>query len=272
MASYRLLSVSSDAKTVKGTRYGYLTGILYLLPASLSGKNLCPGSSPGCRAACLHYSGRSVAFPVINKGRARKTELFINKPQEFLNNLILDVVNLIKESKIKRFNGKRFKPTIRLNGTSDIDFSKLRIERDALVYPSGKRVNGNKFVGLPKATQKILKKSLKGKNIFEIFPDVQFYDYSKIPARVLNNPYKNYYITFSLSEKNENHAKLIAAAGHNVAVVFNTGKNNPLPNKFWDKEVIVGDDSDLRFLDKKNTIVGLRAKYRAKRDNTGFTK
>lgn len=272
MPDYKLLSVSSDAKTIKGQKYGYLTGILYLQPASLSGKNLCPGSSPGCRAACLNLSGRSVAFPTIHKGRARKTGLFLNKPQVFLNNLILDTIKLIKESKSKRFNGKSFRPNIRLNGTSDIDFSRLRMEGDVLLYPSGRVVSESLFKGLPKSTQKILKTSLKGKNLFEIFPDVQWMDYTKIPGRILKNSYKNYHLTFSLSEKNEEIAKLISNAGHNVAVVFNVDKNNPLPDKFWDREVLAGDAHDLRFLDKKGAIVGLRAKYKAKADKTGFTK
>lgn len=272
MPDYKLLSVSSDAKTMKGQQYDFLTGILYLQPASLSGKNLCPGSSPGCRVACLNLSGRSVAFPTIHKGRARKTELFLNQPQVFLNNLILDTIKLIKESKGKRFNGKSFRPNVRLNGTSDIDFSRLRMNRDVLFYPSGRVVGENLFQGLPKSTQKILKSSLKGKNLFEIFPDVQWMDYTKIPGRIIKNPYKNYHLTFSLSEKNEEVARLISNAGHNIAVVFNVDKNNPLPDTLWGREVIVGDAHDLRFLDKKGTIVGLRAKHRAKVDKTGFTK
>lgn len=234
MSKYNLLSVSSDAKTIKGQKYGYLTGILYLAPASLSGKNLCPGSTAGCRASCLNYSGRSVAFPKIHQARLRKSKLYNENKDEFARQLFSDVWRLENEAK-----ERGFKATLRLNGTSDIDFSNLRIN---------------------------------GKNIFETFPNIQFYDYTKVFTRVLNNKQKNYHLTFSLSEKNENYAKILSEAGHNVAVVFKTDKNNPLPKKFWNKEVICGDDSDVRFLDKRGVIVGLRAKYKAKKDKTGFTK
>lgn len=53
----KLLSVSADAKTVKGNEYGYLTGILYLAPANLSGYEVCPKASDGCKAGCLFYAG-----------------------------------------------------------------------------------------------------------------------------------------------------------------------------------------------------------------------
>ncbi len=82
-------------------------------------------------------------------------------------------------------------------------------------------------------------------------------DYTKVARRLFENQHKNYHLTFSLSETNQEIAKTVAAAGFNVAVVFNIDKKNPLPKRFWDKKVICGDDSDLRFLDKKGTIVGL---------------
>jgi hypothetical protein len=36
--------------------------------------------------------------------------------------------------------------------------------------------------------------------------------------------------------------------------------------------VFNGDDSDLRFLDPKNSIIGLYAKGKAKKDTSGFVK
>ena len=45
-----LLSIGSDAKTVKGQKYGYYTGIQYLAPSNASGViNTCPNASKGCR-------------------------------------------------------------------------------------------------------------------------------------------------------------------------------------------------------------------------------
>jgi hypothetical protein len=124
------------------------------------------------------------------------------------------------------------RPQCSINGTSDIPFENL---------------------------------SIFGKTLFEHFPKVQFYDYGKSAKRVLENKIKNYHLTFSLSESNIKIAKVVAAAGKNVAVVF-----HKKPKTFWGKKVLDGDISDLRFLDKKGVIVGLSAKGRAKKDKTGF--
>jgi hypothetical protein len=58
--------------------------------------------------------------------------------------------------------------------------------------------------------------------------------------------------------------------GGNVAVVFRVKKGQPLPKMWNGYEVIDGDIDDLRFLDKKNVIVGLRAKGPAMKDTSGF--
>ncbi len=67
--SVKVLSVSTDSKTVKGEKVGVLTGILYLAPSDISGFQVCPKSTKGCKAACLYSAGRSVAFPKINEAR-----------------------------------------------------------------------------------------------------------------------------------------------------------------------------------------------------------
>ena len=43
-----------------------------------------------------------------------------------------------------------------------------------------------------------------------------------------------------------------------------------MPIYFKGREVVNGDESDLRFLDKSNVIVGLKAKGKAKKDTSGF--
>jgi len=63
---------------------------------------------------------------------------------------------------------------------------------------------------------------------------------------------------------------LLASLGKNVAVVFSTKKGQPLPETWQGKQVVDGDIDDLRFLDPKGCIVGLRAKSRATKDSTGF--
>lgn len=102
--------------------------------------------------------------------------------------------------------------------------------------------------------------------IMEQFPDVQFYDYTKVPKRLINNVLPaNYHLTFSRSESNEATAQLIANMGHNVAVVF-----KELPATYLGKKVVNGDDTDLRFLGPKGVVIGLTAKGRAKWDKSGF--
>jgi hypothetical protein len=137
---------------------------------------------------------------------------------------------------------------VRLNGTSD-----LRWER----FPIGPHAN-----------------------IFAMFPDVTFYDYTKHPPRkrdVADIP--NYSLTFSLAESNDVHAAQALEAGTNVAVVFDTRKSADLPEWYAIDGVIArvidGDATDLRFLDPRESrgvIVGLRAKGRAKKDTTGFVR
>lgn len=166
-------------------------------------------------------------FPAINKARLRRSELFIKDRQSFMVQLMGDIAKL--ESAARK---RKLKPAIRLNGTSDIPFENI---------------------------------SIFGKTLFEHFPKIRFYDYSKSPKRVLEHKIKNYHLTFSLSETNVEIAKVVAAAGKNVAVVFRSK-----PKKFWGKKVVNGDLHDIRFLDKKGVIVGLSAKGRAKKDKTGF--
>jgi hypothetical protein len=106
--------------------------------------------------------------------------------------------------------------------------------------------------------------------VFAEFPTVQFYDYSKSPIRALQFAKgampSNYQLTFSRSESNEAQAIDVLRNGGNVAVVF----AGVLPLTWQGFEVINGDESDLRFLDKKNVVVGLKAKGDAKKDATGF--
>jgi len=99
--------------------------------------------------------------------------------------------------------------------------------------------------------------------LFEQFADVQFYDYTKIPNRVTPG---NYHLTFSRSEVNEPAALAEFQRGRNVAVVF---AKKELPATWHGVPVLNGDETDLRFLDKRG-IIGLYAKGNARKDTTGF--
>ena len=226
----KLLGVDTNSKTVKGRKRGFMTGIVYLAPSDESGAiNTCPNASAGCREACLFSAGRG-AMDNVRQPRIQKTLSWANNPDGWLLKLASEINSLMTSAARKGLT-----PCVRLNGTSDIPWEK---------YP----VNG-------------------ANNIMELFPNVQFYDYTKSPQRVIENKIKNYHLTFSRSESNAHHVKrVMAKSDANIAIVFR-GK---LPNRYQGRKVINGDDSDLRFLDPKKCIVGLVDKGKAKKDSTGF--
>ena len=227
-----LLSVGSDAKTIKGEKLGYFTGIQYLAPSNVSGViNTCPKASKGCRLACLFTAGRAGIFKKINEARIRKTLMFVNNRSDYFTALVKDINSLIKKA------GKaNYTPCVRLNGTSDIKWENEKID-----------------------TQTIMEK----------FSSVQFYDYTKDFARMMDfltgKMPTNYHLTFSRSESNQKEVEQVLKAGGNVAAVF-----KELPETYLGYKVINGDESDLRFTDEKNVVVGLTAKGKAKKDTIGF--
>ena len=230
----KLLS-TANPKIQKGTKLGYLSFILHLAPATLSGKETCPKRTAGCTAACLNTAGRGGMFKkgentnMIQKARIRKTQMFFEQRSEFMGQLLKDITLGIKQAAKLGLT-----PVFRLNGTSDLAWEKYEI--------------------------------LDGRNIFEMFPTVQFYDYTKVLGRkVAGIP--NYHLTFSAADGNDSDVARAVAQGMNVAVVF-----DKLPEVYMGRTVNDADEHDLRFLDPKNTIAGLKAKGRAKKDTTGFVR
>ena len=73
-------------------------------------------------------------------------------------------------------------------------------------------------------------------------------------------------MTWSYSEANMKYANWFDKIAYNIAVVF----NGDMPIHFKGREVVNGDETDLRFLDKQNVIVGLKAKGKARHDMSGF--
>ena len=103
-----------------------------------------------------------------------------------------------------------------------------------------------------------------------MFPNIQFYDYTKIYKRAVKfvkGEYpKNYHLTYSLNEDNKDLAFNILKMGGNISAVF----RKDLPDTYKGYKVVNGDEHDLRFLDLQNSIVGLKAKGKAKTDYSGF--
>ena len=113
-----LLSIDTNAKTVKGQKEGFITAILYLAPHKLSGKNLCPHATEGCAASCLFSAGRG-KFSNVQKARLNKSKLFLNNPNSFVLQLGDEITKLVRKY------GKQL--VIRLNGTSDINWENFRV-------------------------------------------------------------------------------------------------------------------------------------------------
>jgi hypothetical protein len=105
-------------------------------------------------------------------------------------------------------------------------------------------------------------------NIFEYFPKVQFYDYTKSKKRALNQSLPvNYHLTFSRSEKTSNDDLFTLIKSRvSCCVVF----KKTIPKTFEGFLVFDGDKTDLRFLDPQGFIIGVLAKGKAKKDKSGF--
>jgi hypothetical protein len=236
-----LLSAGSNAKTVKGDGSEYVTAIMYLTPwksvvQAASGEpkvlNVCPMAEEAkCIDGCLNSAGRG-AFNSVQAGRARKTQWFATDREGFMLQLYKDILSFSNWC-----NKQGVQPCVRLNGTSDIRWELIKVEGFA--------------------------------NIFEAFPSVQFYDYTKIANRKVG--VSNYHLTWSYSNASAKYAAGFTRAianGLNVAVVFR--HKDSVPSAFNGVTVIDGDKDDLRFLDPKGVVVGLYAKGKARKDTSGF--
>ena len=95
--------------------------------------------------------------------------------------------------------------------------------------------------------------------IIEKFPTVQFYDYTKVLGRKVSH-LPNYHLTFSKADGNDADVAKALELGMNVAAVY-----DELPEGMFS-----ADETDLRFLDPKVGMIGLKAKGRAKKDYSGF--
>jgi hypothetical protein len=231
MPKYNLLSQGST-KIEKSNKLSdeWFSRIVYLAPDDLADgkRTLCPfAKKAGCSEACLNTAGHG-KFSNVQQARIRKSLLFLNDQQEFMRQLVEDANKFLKEC--ARL-GK--KPALRLNGTSDIQWEHIKVDGH--------------------------------ENIFAMFPQIQFYDYTKIPTRKVEH-IPNYHLTWSYSEADSKYAALIKNVSNNIAVVF----REALPEVFKGFKVIDGDKHDMRFLDETQVVVGLVEKGEAKKDTSGF--
>ena len=226
--------LKKSAKMMKSYNHNVATYCVYLAPANMAGRtkkgtriNVCP-MSQHCKELCLNSAGHNkadilsngkenVRESLINISRIKKTKLFYNDRDLYMYILIHEIN---RDRSYAKRNGMDF--SVRLNGTSDL-------------------------------SPEIMKKD--GKNILEIFPDVQFYDYTKVYNRTkLMKFYPNYDITFSYDGYNWDQCEQFLNDGGKVAVVFNS---ETMPKYYKGYKVIDANGYDMRYLDPKGCIMGL---------------
>lgn len=218
--------VSTSHKLDLSERAGVLTYGLYLAPWNMSGRQVCAGGAH-CHEFCLNGSGqnkidelaRGRELSKINQSRVKKTKLFYQNRPLFMRILVHE---------IKRAQARALAAnvpfSVRLNCTSDLS-------PELFVDP------------------------VTGQNILQLFPNIQFYDYTKVPNRIkLLGKYKNYDLTFSFDGYNWATAAKYLEAGGRVAVVF---AGNNLPGSFAGYKVVNGNNYDMRYMDPGRAIVGL---------------
>jgi hypothetical protein len=219
----KLLSIGDNAKTVKSDKKGEFLTAIMYMRPTI---DICPMSAiAACLDACLNLAGRG-PMSNVQAARQRKTDLFLANNALFVDQLKADIVKAKKKA-----DKKGVKLAVRPNGTSDIAFENI---------PGS-----------------------NGLTLMSEFPDVQFYDYTKLPGRKVP---ANYHLTVSYSGANPAYARKVMKTKHNIAVVF----RGEFPEYFNGRKVINGDLHDLRFTDTQNVVVGLSAKGPAKKDTSGF--
>ena len=251
MGNYKALTVQADPKSIKGEPLGYRTAVQFLAPSDLSGViNLCGHSTDGCVSGCLNKAGRGI-FDNIQQARVNRTLLFVNNREAYWRRLAYELEMVQIDARYDALL-----PAARLNGVSDLPWERMRVRY------------GN----------------IDAKNIMELCPDVQFYDYTKYPERLRPEATlpSNYHLTYSYAEGRDAEAGRALAAGRNVAAVMRSPSGNGSFDKWriarpteWTFDgatypVIDGTAHDLRFLDPRGVVVGLRPLGPAVKDATGF--
>ena len=237
----KLQALNLPYKTILGTASaktvkGEKIGYLTAIVYLKPSIKICPLSKlAGCLNPCLQSAGRG-AFNSVIAAREAKTRFYFENKEAFLLSIAADIWTLVNTAA-----NKMLTPLVRLNGTSDIDYENLIVCDD--------------------------------KNIFQLFPDVQFYDYTKHPSRnIAGKTPGNYDLTYSYSgitPHNVTIKGILNPSNSRVAVVFQNQKDIPTNFRGW--VTIDGDNTDVRHIEPKSVVVALYAKGKAKRDYSGFT-
>jgi len=220
------LLTTRQFKLDKSLKVGYLTCGINLSPhneAALFLDEDIPSVCPMagyCGNGCLNKTGMNQMTTHL-PARVKRTLFLIKHPKEFI-----------------------------LKASQEIERQVVKAERESLEIA----VRPNLLSDQPKMARALARQ----------FRNVQFYDYTKIRA-FHRNVMDNYHLTYSYSERTRELDVIKAMnAGINIAVIFAVKKKDDLPASVIlfgrELEVIDGDEHDLRFLDPKGVVVGLRWK------------
>lgn len=236
--------LGSSSKIEMGAKVGVLSTVLYMQPANASGREACAFRSAGCTAACLAEGTGRMSYSGPRTARRRRHAAFYADRAAFLA-LLCD--ELARHERKANRAGKV--AAVRLNGTTDYPWHRMRVTFEGVSYPS----------------------------LLAAFPNVRFYEYTKRPLSKQGSVPSNLHLTYSVSERegSEVHAQEYLRAGYSAAIVMFIPRHFP-PSTFTVNGVsypaVDGDAHDARFLDPPGSIVALAAKGRAKHDTSGFVR
>jgi len=109
--------LTTSAKIEKSQNNEWLNAVMYLEPNY--NKDVCKGASKGCKQSCLINSGRMI-MPNAKNARLERTKMYFDNKELFNTMLTGEIASLLYKATKQ---GKKL--ALRLNGTSDLDFSEI---------------------------------------------------------------------------------------------------------------------------------------------------
>ena len=129
-----------------------------MAPYTLAGAgNLCPAATEGCKALCLGWhSGQAGMATGAELNSVRRSR--IEKARRFMTDRAAYLADVVRATELVERKAARLglKLCVRLNGSTDIAWERIRVVRGGREYA----------------------------NMMEAFPRVQFTDYTKLASRL----------------------------------------------------------------------------------------
>lgn len=217
----------NTAKMEKSLKRGVLTLVFHGKAAAKIGGVVTCSHAGVCVVACIENTGR-MRFDEAQFARLWRTMLYVYHFDFLFEKMRKEIITA-------RGYAAR----------ADLEFS---------IRPNG-------TTDLPWET----KRNSRGENLIELFADLQWYDYTKNPARAANSGAANYFLAYSYNEKSDpRFVRELLENGGSVAMVFNTKRGADLPRSWMIDgaifDVVDGDQHDLIYKQPRGSVIGLRYK------------